>query len=78
MYFIVWDTSAYAVLINYSKFQLVINAKPHRARIVSDYLRKEVTDTIPWPPMSPDLNPIEHVWDDIGRKSNNRIPASKR
>jgi hypothetical protein len=25
-------------------------------------------DPIPWPAMSPDMNPIEHVWDFIGRK----------
>lgn len=23
---------------------------------------------IDWPPQSPDMNPIEHVWDYIGRK----------
>jgi transposase len=51
------------------------NARPHRARIVSDYLRQESIDSIPWPAMSPDMNPIEHLWDDIGRKINNRVPA---
>ena len=25
--------------------------------------------------MSPDMNPIEHLWDDIGRKINDRFPA---
>ena len=25
--------------------------------------------------MSPDMNPIEHLWDDIGRKINDRVPA---
>ena len=48
------------------------NARPHRARIVSDYLRQESIDSIPWPAMSPDMNPIEHLWDDIGRKINDR------
>ena len=24
--------------------------------------------------MSPDMNPIEHVWDFIGRKLNKRVP----
>ena len=51
------------------------NARPHRARIVSDYLRQESIDSIPWPAMSPDMNPIEHLWDDIGRKINDRVPA---
>jgi hypothetical protein len=31
-------------------------------------------NTIPWPAMSPDMNPIEHVWDFIGRKINQRNP----
>jgi hypothetical protein len=30
--------------------------------------------TIPWPAMSLDMNPIEHVWDFIGRKINQRSP----
>ena len=48
------------------------NARP---RIASDYLRQESIDSIPWPAMSPDMNHIEHLWDDIGRKINDRVPA---
>ena len=48
------------------------NARPHRARIVQHFLQKEAVQTIPWPAMSPDMNPIEHVWDFIGRKINQR------
>ena len=29
---------------------------------------------MPWPVMSPDMNPIEHVWDFIGQKINQRNP----
>jgi transposase len=46
------------------------NARPHRARIVQHVLQQEAVQTIPWPAMSPDMNPIEHVWDFIGRKIN--------
>jgi hypothetical protein len=35
---------------------------------------QEAVQTIPWPAMSPDMNPIEHVWDFIGRKINQRNP----
>jgi transposase len=51
------------------------NARPHRAQIASDYLSQESTDSIQWPAMSPDMNPIEHLWYDIGRKINDRVPA---
>jgi hypothetical protein len=50
------------------------NARPHRARSVQHYLPQEAVQTIPWPAMSPDINPIEHVWDFIGRKINQRNP----
>jgi hypothetical protein len=38
------------------------------------FLQQEAVQTIPWPAMSPDMNPIEHVWDFIGRKNNQRNP----
>ena len=50
------------------------NARPHRAQIVQHFLQQEAVQTIPWPAMSPDMNPIEHVWDFIGRKINQRNP----
>ncbi|GFS88869.1 transposable element Tcb1 transposase [Trichonephila clavipes] len=37
------------------------NARPHMARVSQDCL---FTVTIlPWPARSPDLSPIEHIWD---------------
>ena len=50
------------------------NANPHRARIVQDYLTVEAIETLPWPAMSPDMNPIEHAWDYRGHNSNARDP----
>ena len=47
------------------------NTRPHRSRAVTAYLQSEAVTFVPWPAMRPDLNPIEHIWDMLGR----RIPA---
>ena len=43
------------------------NATPHRARVVLDFLQQGNVTKMEQPPRSPDCNPIEHIWDELGR-----------
>lgn len=43
------------------------NARPHRARRVQNVLEEAHVQRLDWPANSPDMNPIENVWDMIGR-----------
>ncbi|GFT87230.1 transposable element Tcb1 transposase [Trichonephila clavipes] len=50
------------------------NARPHSANIVDECLQSEDITRMDWAAYSPDLNPIEHVWDMLGRRIAARQP----
>ncbi|GFX22514.1 transposable element Tcb2 transposase [Trichonephila clavipes] len=39
------------------------NVPPHTARVAQDFLRH--FQTLPWTTRSPDLSPVEHMWDQL-------------
>lgn len=50
------------------------NAIAHTARTTLEFLNQNNVDMLDWPSKSPDLSPIEHVWDKLGRGVRMRLP----
>ncbi|GFW46366.1 transposable element Tcb1 transposase [Trichonephila clavipes] len=54
------------------------NARPHPANIVDECFQSEDITRMDWPAYSPDMNPIEHVWDMLGRPRPTCLPELRR
>ncbi|GFX91899.1 transposable element Tcb2 transposase [Trichonephila clavipes] len=50
------------------------NARPHRANLVDEFLESEDIKRIPWPKL---INPIENLWDYLGRAIARRHPPPR-
>ncbi len=51
------------------------NARPHVARICTQFLEAENIPVLAWPAKSPDMSPIEHVWDALDRRIRQYVPV---
>ena len=49
------------------------NARPHVARVCQDFLANNNIVPLDWPPYSPDLSPIEHLWDELDWRVRRRL-----
>ena len=45
------------------------NARPHTVLVTANFLAQNNMNVLPWPALSPDMNPIKHIWDELGRRA---------
>jgi transposase len=50
------------------------NARPHIARVTMDYPEQNNINVLPWPSKLLDLNPIEHLWDQLDKRERQQQP----
>ena len=50
----------------------------HTARATRALLQANRINALPWPSLSPDLNPIENIRDVIDQRIRSRVPLNKR
>jgi hypothetical protein len=50
------------------------NDPKHTSRVALAWIEENLDETLPWPPNSPDMSIIEHVWDILGVRVQRRNP----
>ncbi|CDQ86405.1 unnamed protein product [Oncorhynchus mykiss] len=70
---LVWASWDYHLFFNRTMTQ-------HTSRLCKDYFTKKESDGVlhqmTWPQQSPDLNPIQMVWDELDRRVKEKQPTS--
>ena len=54
------------------------NASCHSSRYTTEWLKDNNVTVLSWPPQSPDLNPIEHLWEYMERQLQDTHSTNKR
>ncbi|GFV09472.1 transposable element Tcb2 transposase [Trichonephila clavipes] len=67
----------YAATIGDDYILMDDNCRSHRGNLVEDFLFEEGIVRMEWPACTPDMNPIEHVWNALGRRVAGHQPPSQ-